>query len=861
MQTLPFSEFLDALRDRGFGVGLHEYLAAGKLIQHWDRTDRDELRNSLAALVARQDEEVDEIRRLFDLFYPPPPEAVAAPPPPRPPRRFWLVTLAGSRVAWAAVVALLVVGAFGWFTLLQLTREPLPTPPPSPLIPPVAARAFPPPEVRDDRAFLAAESLAEPPSVALPEPPARVDQRTLYAVGLTAFALMLVPLWGRRMRQATNRWTTDAWDAVLTALPGPFHADFVLKDLEPRLPRADIEEAATILGRASRAPIGRQRRGRLDVVRSLRATLRAGMQPHLVFKRPRSHQAILVLQDVSQSMSVHTRRVDLLRRDLGRQGIALEPWYFDGDLSRASMRRHGPATMLDTLLRKREDGPVMILGTGHGVAASLASTDQRWVTTLRQLSRRVWVNPVSDPRLWPTALQRLPVPAVSMTRSGLLQAARWLTQDDRTAFRQVNRAPRPVTRAHVEQLRRLASLVPYPSVDLLELLRQRFAAEIPESAVLHTVGRHAATGNLPFRMSDEDIRRYLTEVRATQPALEARVREYLLKVLADSEPPPASAAHLRWRAAVALHRVQLAELGGPDATADLQTLRALYEGPLWQEVREMVARQPTGGAAASALRPAVGADRPRHAPPRFVEGTSGETVPFRWRAPGWRLSGLSATTAAMAVLAAWLSGVFVVATTHRPGAYALEYVDSSEATPAGAAAVSRPGEPTGTFLRVRIATDDAVPNQVQLYRGASAVGARIPVDRTAAVTVPIDPASGAAVYQVRGVMENGALALSNTTWAPALLVVVDARPWARVTMASVEAGVEPFTQVTPFSIRLPAGTYDLELRNDVLSADTVTRQRIVVGVTGARTFSFDMPGFDLNRALGRLGIRPPASAK
>ena len=33
--TLPFSEFLGALRDKGFGVGLHEYLALGRLLDAW----------------------------------------------------------------------------------------------------------------------------------------------------------------------------------------------------------------------------------------------------------------------------------------------------------------------------------------------------------------------------------------------------------------------------------------------------------------------------------------------------------------------------------------------------------------------------------------------------------------------------------------------------------------------------------------------------------------------------------------------------------------------------------------------------------------------------------------------------------
>ncbi len=829
MQTLPFSEFLDALRDKSFGVGLHEYVAAGKLFQQWDLTNRHELRNSLAALIARREDEVQAIQQLFDEFYP---EATVELPPARDDsgEKFRGVRLAGSRYLWAAAALLVIVAA------VLVARDSL-TPPPdiaAAAIDPLAPPSLPIGTTGPVPSEIVSESLAEPPAVDLPAATSRRNLQALITAGVAVFALTALALWWGRMREATRRWTSDAWGAALAALPGPFHGTLVLKDLETRLPRADIEEAATILGRSFGAPSGTQRSGKLDVIRTLHATIRAGMGPHLVFKPRRRHQPILVLQDVSQTMDIHARRVNALCTDLARQGIALERWYFDGDVSRPATRRHGPTMPLETLLRRRDDGPVMILGTGLGVAASLAGADLGWLTALREQSRRVWVNPVSDSALWPKALMRLPLPAVAMTRGGLLQAARKLTQDDRTAFRHVDRAPRVVTPAHVQQLRRLSSLVPYPTVDLLELLRQRFAPDIPESAVVRTAGHLATAGNQPIRMSDAHIRESLADLRTNQPALEARVRAYLLKVLADSEPAAGSAAHLRWEAAVALHRVHLAEVEGGDASAAIHTLHTLHQGPLWEEVREMT------------LRASVGADKAVIEPPRISGmATDVTTAPFRWTPPGWRVTGLATAAGVLAVLGALASGSFVLASTHLPKAYQLDFVESASGGPGA--------------LRLRRNAVDGVPDAVRLYRGAAPVGEIVTLRGTEPVTVPIEAGAESSVYQVRATLPTGALALSNTTWAPALLVVVDARPWAHVTITSTVAGVAPFTQTTPFSIRLPAGTYDLALENQGFTPSST--ERMVVAQDGYRTFTFTMPGFNLDDTLRQLGVRPPTSSK
>ena len=67
MSVLPFSDFLDLLRAKGLGVGLHEHLAVGKLLERWDATDRDRVPGcdcGAGRTQRRRDRRV--IRDLFD---------------------------------------------------------------------------------------------------------------------------------------------------------------------------------------------------------------------------------------------------------------------------------------------------------------------------------------------------------------------------------------------------------------------------------------------------------------------------------------------------------------------------------------------------------------------------------------------------------------------------------------------------------------------------------------------------------------------------------------------------------------------------------------------------------------------------
>ncbi len=186
--VLPFGGFLEVLRAKGYAVGLHEHLALAKLLQRWDRTNRDELRDALAALLGLSDGEVDGIRRLFDEVYPRP----APPSPPPPPDEPWSRL---RRWAWAvsALGAIVIVAV----AVLSLHR-PTSAPPPLPggQLPPTVVTP-----VIDNVAPLV--TLPPPPPPPLPQPPLVLERRFVVLASSAAFLLALAVAWGQK---AISNW-------------------------------------------------------------------------------------------------------------------------------------------------------------------------------------------------------------------------------------------------------------------------------------------------------------------------------------------------------------------------------------------------------------------------------------------------------------------------------------------------------------------------------------------------------------------------------------------------------------------------------------------------------------------------------
>ena len=345
--ALPFDGFLELLRSKGYGVSLHEHFALASLLERWDRTHAEEFGDALAALVARNEEEVLGIRRLFGEVYlaPPLPSPAAVTPAPR--RTFvqrWMWSLAP--IAAAAIVAA---------TLWTIYHRPPPAPPP-----PVETRA--PIAAAGPQPVLAPVVLPPPPAPVLPDPPRRVERGLAAEIVLAAFLAVLAMFWALKTRQTTRTWLRDTWASALAALPGPYHFNLILRDPPTRLPRTDVEDAATILGRSFTPDVQARQ---LDVPRSLRLTLRHGLLPQLVFRPRRTAQTILVFQDVSQEMLIWRPKVDTFLGDLVRQGVPLERWYFDGDPRRVATVRTVRRAVRSRHAR-RPTSPVLIVSAGSG---------------------------------------------------------------------------------------------------------------------------------------------------------------------------------------------------------------------------------------------------------------------------------------------------------------------------------------------------------------------------------------------------------------------------------------------------------------------------------------------------------------
>ena len=295
---------------------------------------------------------------------------------------------------------------------------------------------------------------------------------------------------------------------------------------------------------------------------SLRLTLRRGLMPSLVFKPRRAAQPILVLQDVCQEMRLWDAKVDTFLADLRRQGISLECWYFDGDLRRASERPHRPANGVDRVLRGRPESPVLIISSGTGLAATLATPDDRWLRLLRDCPLKTWLTPVTDVRLWPRQFDTVPLDVWPMTHFGLTKAARQLTGIEGEAGAEIRSrlvSDGRVPLGDVERLKRLASLVPHPSPGLLDVLRRHFAPDISDAAVLHLLTQAEGPTAPVIRLSDDELRRSLSAVRHETPDLEAAARKAILDVLRDPEPVFWFRRYERWRIAVGVQKLLLAD--------------------------------------------------------------------------------------------------------------------------------------------------------------------------------------------------------------------------------------------------------------------------------------------------------------
>ncbi|MGE0593582.1 MAG: hypothetical protein AB7G23_06145 [Vicinamibacterales bacterium] len=836
---LPFETLLETLRDRGVPLGVREHLAVGRLLSRWDGTAWTDLRDALAALLGRNDDEVEGIRRAFDELYAP---AATAGPGAAP-----VVAPAGRPATrWAGAAGVAAVAAAGLaLGVLLLLRSLTPIPPPLPpapalfratLVPPVPVPDVLPPQ----GTVTPPEPVRVPPPTPPELPPAPIapDWFRLLALGAVGLLLPLAWLWRLEVRTHTERWLVDGWRAAFAALPGPYTVDLLPQATAPGLPRPDVEDAASLLGRIFETDA---RTRALDVAESLRLTLRRGLAPTLVYRRLRRARPIVALVDTSRATAIWDRKVQALLDGLARQGVAIERWYFDGDPRHVWRTRHGSPVPLERLTVQHAESPLLVLSDGAGLTALAESGETAWHRPLLRMAQRAWLTPVTDDRLWPDALRAVPMQVWPMTRRGVLLAARDLAgMDEPLRLRQRALAEGRATLDDVERVRRLASLVPHPSPALLDHLRRLFVPDVPDAALAHLAREAEAGGTHALHLPEADLQRCVRAVRHETPRLEAAVRAEVLAVLAASEPSALSAAHLRWKLAVATQQVALGDLSGRDTSAARATLARLAEGPIWEEVPRALrlVPAPAGGPARDERGDGAGRRTARGGAVR-PPGPDADMArlsprPAIWPGPrAW----VPALTLALGVcVAAWLSGVFHTrALAHEPDAFTLTWVRATPGTGERLEVRRRPGPGAST---------------VDVYQDSNAFRADLAVPPTGALSVPLGPADRGRYYQVRAPRPDGTLALSNAVWVPSgddVIVLVDAQPWARVAIQG--AGVRLTPRVTPFRVALAPGAYTLSLENGGVTPPLTATATVTPDSDSLR---YIMPGFDADAVAAEL---------
>lgn len=605
MQALPFFDFLQELRRRGVPVSVSQHQDVARLCARlggWPGCDAGKLASGMAALLGRSGPEVREIEQAFFQHYAKAylfQDNAAALPlgvkqaalgeaidrAQRLPKRQWMLWLL---TALGVAVALLVAAQV--LDLRRLHSSHMPeagtgVKPPEPIVDPGPSLPNPPkPIVREPR---------------LPDP-IRLVHRGQQAVWVVPWPLLLLlAVYAWRRHKELRGWARRYWKEVRGALTGPTDFDLKLHDLRDAFLRQDLDDMATILGRGAEQHGGKK----LNIARSVKATVEQAALPSLVFERKVSGRSLVVLWDVSAETRLWERKIKALVKGLIRRGVRMEVYYFDGNAARLSKVPHGKTIPLVQLQRQNPDAALLIISTGSRIlddreeqrrAGKLAP----WLEQVRRFRLRAWLHPVGDDVRWrpelvkPTFWQRY-LRVVPMTRAGLLAAAYELAQEaDRRVHipQEATRPARLVEEADVQKMQQRMALYPGAPLELVELVRQRFCPEAPDEVVLDLLATSQAHSMRMLRVDEVELGRLLHELQEQDAKLppaereEERVRRYLLKVLEDSEPAErASLGYMKWRLRKAMQQVYLHDPDNRNVNEAVATLKELVRGPLWKE--------------------------------------------------------------------------------------------------------------------------------------------------------------------------------------------------------------------------------------------------------------------------------------
>ncbi|MCB9536868.1 MAG: hypothetical protein H6704_11500 [Myxococcales bacterium] len=383
--SLPFADLLDVLRAQGLAIGPDDHLRVARLLDRYDGASRDDLRGALAALLARDADEVEQVRAAFDLLYPPAsaPSAVDVAPS---------TPATGRRWPWAVGAGLLIAAGVA----VVLVARPSAPPELAPATGPAAAPARPPDTLR----------WTTDPC----DPPTRDDatQAALLALGA---ALLLGVSSRRRGGRVAAPGRRGGGARPWTRCPRP--AGTTSTSPPPRRRPSRAPTWTTPPPGWLRAPDGAARRaGRRAHARGDRRGGRRARAPRF---RPRpAPAAVLLLHDTGAAMAPWRAHVDALLAGLRTRGVHVEVARFvDRPTSWSSTARR---------FRWRR------WPSGRGTCRCWAWGPARPSSCppCAASPAAAWLNPVPDPAWWAPGFAAAEVPAWPLTRGGLLAAAQHL---------------------------------------------------------------------------------------------------------------------------------------------------------------------------------------------------------------------------------------------------------------------------------------------------------------------------------------------------------------------------------------------------------------------------------------------------
>lgn len=606
-QPQPFSDFLLFLRTRGFDVGLAQFQDLARLCDSLSdelAQDRQLLSRSIAGLLARSQEERDDIEKLFFVYYA---EAFVRDPEVRLSQadavqkgvfRDEVVKLQQKPpTRWKRRLALLLLPLLICGFAVQGYRKWFPK------LPPAQEHKQEKSPEKEPEKGQGPSPIGSAPELPLPDlgPPLHLfhfEDAAKYVVPVPV--LLFVGLFFFFRRRGLRGWAKKYWRAIRNNLGGGQLADIPFgKLLGPALDRGDLEDMATILGRSDDRPSSRA----LDGEKTVQETVKRGALPQLVYLRRSAARTILLLCDVSSDMRLWRRKSEALVDGLRRRGVPLVVRYFDGDAEYVSDQPFGRPESLAQVMRLYPDAGLLIVSAGVGIYDhDQPGKRADWLSLCERYRLRIWLHPVLSRSVWRKPLRRrdFPLRVLPMSRKGLLAAAYDLAQE-KERRRHIAKADAATERAATDEdkqrLLQLLSLWPDAPLDLADYLRQKFCPQVPEEALLHVLAQSQDLSGQRLRFSEEELAQHFAQLQKqdahlqtaaeVEQRLEERVRRDLLAVLHKHEPTDKSGIeHMQWRLRCAMQKLYLHDTEDRNANEAVAALRELAAGPLWEDVAD-----------------------------------------------------------------------------------------------------------------------------------------------------------------------------------------------------------------------------------------------------------------------------------